>query len=171
MSYDFLLSVVDGWVNISSIAATDYVKRNMLQQKQIGDYLTYYKDDKPVVRTKGGNVWQVYQNKNDLDLTGNTINLVRDIGSLRQTIRQGLGVDKGEWFADINYGIPYIEKVLSVKNSKGVLDSYILAFLKSFPEITGINYYKSTIVDRYATIVFDVSTIYNEGLKETLEFR
>lgn len=173
--YDFLRSSVDGWVTISKPAAENFLKLSTgLTTQQQNDYVVYLSGNTPVLRyivRSGERLYEVFQVKGDLDLTGNKINLIRDVGHLKQTVEQGLLTDRGEWFANINYGIPYVDQIISVKNSESILNNQILAFLDTFPEITDVLDFNIDIDKRkrVARVSFEVQTSYNETFELTVE--
>lgn len=88
---------------------------------------------------------------NDIDLTNNKMRLTRNIEeSSRQQVQIVLSCNTGEWFADISFGVPYLENennstVLLGKVDKNFLDSFIKDAILSRENIVSIDSYASSL--------------------------
>lgn len=86
----------------------------------------------------------------DLDFTGSTFSLTRTIEeSSQQQITIALRTYRGEWFADITAGVPYLtndnnDVQLLGTTRKGLIDSYIQSVVLSRENIVEIVSYSSS---------------------------
>jgi hypothetical protein len=48
----------------------------------------------------------------DLDLAGGRVSLVRGADAVRQELELSLGIARGEWFLDLEEGLPYRDRIL-----------------------------------------------------------
>ena len=62
---------------------------------------------------------------------------------------------KGEWFRDINYGIPYIPNILSRNNQRDLADTYIRQVIKKDPDIKSIKTYTATFSKGVYSVYFE----------------
>lgn len=91
---------------------------------------------------------------------GTTPVVCPDIQSLvRQRISINLKMIMGEWFADINYGVPYFESIFG-KNTKDATDSIIRNTILQTEGVTGLSSYTSSVdnTTRKITIRFSATT-------------
>ncbi len=107
---------------------------------------------------------------NDIDLTNNIMRLTANQEELsRQRVQIWLGLFKGEWFANILAGIPYLknpnnpEQLLEVVN-KEVFDLAIKTGIITRPGIVELVSYTSTLdnITRTLNINFEATTLTGE---------
>lgn len=85
-------------------------------------------------------------NTHDLVFEGNDLALFdRDEDSIRQRLRIGLSTIQGEWFLNVDVGLPISSPIFSQKGSQTVLDSYIRRFIEDFDGIQELLTYSSTL--------------------------
>jgi hypothetical protein len=103
---------------------------------------------------------------NDIQLTNNVMRLTANTEELsRQRVQIWLGIFKGEWFANITAGIPYLvndnnpEQLLGV-TSKATFDLFIKTGITTRSGIVDLLSYSSTLDNstRTLTISFEAST-------------
>lgn len=63
---------------------------------------------------------RIDESTRDLVVAAGDLQLVEDVAAIRQDVDQALGAFKGEWFLDLDEGVPYFDVVL-VKNPKAEL--------------------------------------------------
>lgn len=105
----------------------------------------------------------------DIDLTVNTMRLTESIEELtRQRLSITLSTYQGEWFDDIDLGIPYLKndnnpvQGLGV-GTKGFLDAVIKAKILEKEEITSFKNYVSTLEPTTGALVVSFTAITNTG--------
>jgi hypothetical protein len=98
---------------------------------------------------------------NDIDITNSRITLTNTRkDNTRQRLHITLNAFKGEWFRNINYGIPYLENdnnsvQLLEKNTKDLLDLEIRSAILNTDGIEELISYTSSLnSDRVLTITF-----------------
>lgn len=64
---------------------------------------------------------------------------------------------KGEWFRDINYGIPYIPNILSRNNQRELADTYIKQVIKKDPDIKSIKSYTGAFSQGVYSVFFSAT--------------
>jgi len=62
---------------------------------------------------------------------------------------------KGEWFLDRNYGIPWIQEILSRRGTKDLADANIRRVILSDPDVKSITNYRSSVRNSKLEVVFD----------------
>ena len=62
---------------------------------------------------------------------------------------------RGEWFRDVNYGIPYIPNILSRNNQRDLADTYIKQVIKRDPDIKSIRSYTGIFSQGVYSIYFE----------------
>lgn len=108
---------------------------------------------------------------NDITFSGNDLAFfVKDSPDfVAQRLEIKLRNDKGEWFLDINYGIPWMKSILSQGNKKSLADNYIRKTIIEDPAIKSITSYSSTLSKTVLTVKFTAKLITNELTTITLE--
>lgn len=87
----------------------------------------------------------------DLDFASGTMRWTANDAELtRQRVETVLKTFRGEWFANINYGVPYLEnrhnKVqLFGKTRKDIFDSYIIQAIRSQEGVAQVENYVSVL--------------------------
>lgn len=71
----------------------------------------------------------------DLVITDFDLNLTDDTQTLNQSILQHLKAFKGDWFLDVDKGMPYYEEILGQRNS---IDSVRAVFIEQIKSIDGV---------------------------------
>lgn len=94
---------------------------------------------------------------NDLELDNESHDLVIENGDLnllnneakvaRQTLTINLLFFRGEWFLDLEYGVPYFQSILTKGVSKNVVDSILRAKILESYRIDNITTFKSAVRD------------------------
>ncbi len=57
----------------------------------------------------------------DLELTNGDLTLSKGVDAVKQALRQELKMFAGEWFLDLDYGVPYYKNVLVKKPNTGLI--------------------------------------------------
>lgn len=103
---------------------------------------------------------------NDIDLTNNVMRLTTTTEELtRQRTQIWLGMFKGEWFANVLAGIPYLandnnpQQLLGTSNQR-IFDLAIKTGITTRAGIVELNSYSSSLdkVTRILTIAFEATT-------------
>lgn len=79
---------------------------------------------------------------NDLAVGNRDLQLVSEGDEIAQRLNIKLKIYQGEWFRDINYGIPWYQ-ILSQSGNKEIIDNYIKAMILSDPDVESISKYTS----------------------------
>ena len=92
---------------------------------------------------------------NDIKVDLNTHDLVIEDGDLillnseaevsRQTLKINLLFFQGEWFLDLDYGIPYIQRILTKGATKQIIDTIIKNAIRRSYQIQSIETFTSEI--------------------------
>lgn len=91
--------------------------------------------------------------QHDLSIEGDSLILFdRQEDSIRQRLKIGLGLVRGEWFLNIDKGLPLTSPSFSQKGSQTILDAYIRRFIEEFDGIEELLTYRSEL-DRATRIV------------------
>lgn len=97
----------------------------------------------------------------DLDLSSGDISLHTEIEDLTvQMVKINLQLFKGEWFRDIDKGIPYIQEIFGDKNSKSAADANIKSTILATDNIRSLTKYSSNVTgyDRTFKVLFSATT-------------
>ena len=89
-----------------------------------------------------------------------------DLEEMQQRVYLNLSYRYGEWFANIEKGIPYYQQFFAVKNNKSYIDNYMRTHIINLSGIVSLDYYSSTI-DRNRQLNIDFSATIQTG--ETLQ--
>lgn len=72
-----------------------------------------------------------------------------DLDAVSQIIRSRLLLFKGEWWEDLNVGIPMWQSILGVMGAKKLtVDKIIMSYLKACPYVVAIKNFQSTLSNR-----------------------
>ena len=105
----------------------------------------------------------------DINLTNNNMRMTANIEeSSRQQVTINLSMFKGEWFANILAGIPYIANdnnpdQLLGPNGKNLLDATIKEGITSRENITQLTTYSSTLDKVNRSLAVSFSAVTNSG--------
>lgn len=111
---------------------------------------------------------------NDLELDLESHDLVIDNGDLnllnkeqrvaQQSLKINLLFFKGEWFVDLEYGVPYFQSILRKGVSKNLVDSIIQQTIRQSYNIDSITDFKSEIINKeeYVITIFEATTTSGE---------
>lgn len=99
----------------------------------------------------------------DIKIVNRDIQLFTTIEDLTvQKVKINLLNFRGEWFRDITTGIPYLQEIFGVRNSKDVADTLIKNAILDTDSITSITSYSSSInSERKLSVLF--SAVTNSG--------
>lgn len=109
---------------------------------------------------------------NDLSFINGEIRLTESIEEVvRQKVSIALRTYRGEWFANIEQGVPYLEndnnpiQILG-KTSKTVFDTTVRSEILEVQGVTNVTYYESTLdrVNSTITISFQATTKSGEDI-------
>ena len=82
---------------------------------------------------------------------------------LAQTLKISLLLYRGEWFRDINKGVPYFQEILGLSNTKTVADLRIKQTIQNTNGVTSILEYTSTLNNSQEfDVTFKAASIYGE---------
>ncbi|ATN93404.1 hypothetical protein [Pseudoalteromonas phage J2-1_QLiu-2017] len=84
--------------------------------------------------------------------------VLRDTASYNEYITQKLKIrlqnDRGEWFRDVNNGIPYSNEILGYTNTKELADTFIIDTILSTEGVSSISDYSSVVKNKDLTVRF-----------------
>jgi len=82
----------------------------------------------------------------DIDITNNSLRLTSsDLEEVRQKVEIRLRTFRGEWFMNINAGLPYFQKMLQKGSSKSFLDTQIKSTTLATTGVIAITKFNSEI--------------------------
>lgn len=95
--------------------------------------------------------------------------LVSGAEALRQRLKQRLLLFRGEWFLDIDAGVPYFEDVFIKQPRRNVLESAFKREILGDPEVTSLTAFELGFTDeRTLTLNFTVQTIYSTPITDQI---
>lgn len=107
----------------------------------------------------------------DLLVEGKDIKLFETIedGTV-QAVKIRLQNYQGNWFLDLNNGIPYYQEIFGRNDTKDLADTYIKTAIKNTDNITSITNYTSVLEGTTLKVVFSAKTLVGADLSNvTLE--
>lgn len=113
----------------------------------------------------------ILDDNNDITFKNGDLNLFEETDPLlvAQRLEIKLRLNKGEWFRNINEGIPWQQEILSKNNQRNLADTYIRRTIISDEGIKSINQYTSTF-NKGVYSVFFSATLADGGTADlTLE--
>ncbi len=106
----------------------------------------------------------------DLLIEGGDISLFEKIENQTvQAVKIRLQNYQGNWFLDLNNGIPYYQQIFGYNNTKDIADTYIKTTIKNTENITSITNYSSYIEDNKLKVTFSAKTLSGSIDNITLE--
>lgn len=109
----------------------------------------------------------ILQNKDSLDavfINQPMQTSVSTTDDINQAVAQRLNIKlrtfKGEWFSDLEYGIPYFQSILGTKNSKEAVDLIYKQAILEDKDVVQLVSFESQFdnVQRIYSVVFQVKT-------------
>lgn len=100
-------------------------------------------------------------NLHDLDITSGDLELFTRVEDLAvQMVKTNLLLYKGEWFRDIDLGIPYVQEIFGNKNTQNAADANIKNTILNTDNIRSITSYTGSIdpTTRKYKVVFSAIT-------------
>lgn len=110
-------------------------------------------------------------NTNDITFDGDDFALFEegDNSIIAQRLEIKIRSLKGNWFRDINYGIPYFQEIFSEANNGALADTYIKQIIINDPDILSILSYTSELEEQTWKIVFSGKLSNGQTLEINLE--
>lgn len=110
----------------------------------------------------------ILDQQNDITFSGDDFNLFSedDNSLVAQRLELKLRSYLGEWFRDINYGIPWQQSILSKTNTKSLADTYIKNTIYQDVDIKSIKSYTS--FSREAILYVTFTAILQDGSTATI---
>lgn len=108
----------------------------------------------------------------DLDISVFDFSLVSGIEEIAQRIRIRLKFFLGEWFLNINYGIPYFQEVFVKNTDLSELNAIFKNAILTTPGVAGLSIFSFDFqgAQRKLKIIFVAETVYgNLSFNEILE--
>lgn len=95
----------------------------------------------------------------DLVIENGDLQIVDGTEGIKQDILQSLRVFLGEWFLNLDVGLPYFQQILVKNPDQGKVDALILATILAVPGVTGVTKFSFTpnFVERTLRIEFIAS--------------
>lgn len=95
----------------------------------------------------------------DLDITSGNISFVEDIENVKQSVFMNLRTFRGEWFLNIENGIPYVQEVLANKTiDYTVIEKIIKDSLLRIEGVEDVINFEISKVDKGASVNFEIIT-------------
>lgn len=106
----------------------------------------------------------------DLDLSTAAYEIVEDAAQTRQAVSIGLQIDRGEWFENVEAGVPWLSTILSQRGTKDFMDAFLVAYIAAFDDVVEVTEYVSTIdSSQTAQIKFTAIANTNESFSLSVE--
>lgn len=100
----------------------------------------------------------------DLDISSGTIQLITsNIEVVAQRVKIAILTKTGEWFKDVNAGLPYYQEFFTKKNNKSLIDQTMIKYISDIEDVLRVADYSSTITpQRVLSISVTVETTTGE---------
>lgn len=99
----------------------------------------------------------------DIDISKGIILNTEGSPSLAQKVKIALLLRTNEWPENINVGVPYSQSILSSKNNKTLIDSYLQSYILNIPEVDRLTRFSSEVTtDRKYSMKFSASSNNND---------
>ena len=97
----------------------------------------------------------------DLAILEGDLSLISGIDAIRQHLRQRLSLGLGEWFLDINAGVPYLQEILVRNPNISAVEGIFMNTILSTAGVTELNSFTLAFdaPTRTLRVTFDASTI------------
>lgn len=100
----------------------------------------------------------------DLDLSTGDLQLFSQVEDLAvQQVKIRLQTFKGEWFRDIDIGVPYVQEVFGRRDTESAADANIKSTILSTDNIQSITKYSSSVKPLTRTFSVIFSAVTNSG--------
>lgn len=99
-------------------------------------------------------------NTHDIDLTSGTLALIpTNPSAVAQRVKIAILTKKGEWFKDVNAGLPYYQEFFKNKNNKALIDRTLISYITKVEGVVKLAEYSSVITnDRKLQVKIVVET-------------
>jgi hypothetical protein len=108
----------------------------------------------------------------DLDLSSGDLYVLEETYTqvVAQRIRLALLTKTGEYFKDIDVGIPYFTQFFIVKSNKAYIDQYFTDYLERIEDVSAITHYSSVFdpLTRVLNVEFNVTTLRGDTIPITI---
>lgn len=96
----------------------------------------------------------------DFELQNGDLVLTSGLAEIQQNILQRLSVFFGEWFMNVQIGIPYFDKILVKNPDQGEIDALLTNTIQSVPGVIGLLSYSFSpdFVKRTLNVAFSAQT-------------
>lgn len=100
------------------------------------------------------------QNTHDIDLTSGSLALIEtNPSAVAQRVKVAILTKKGEWFIDVNAGLPYYQEFFKNKNNKALIDRTLISYISKVEGVVNLAEYSSVITnDRKLNVNITVET-------------
>lgn len=101
----------------------------------------------------------------DLFIEGKDISMFETIeNGTVQAVKIRLQNYQGNWFLDLNNGIPYYQEIFGYSDTKDLADTYIKTAIKNTDNITSITSYSSVLNGTTLKVTFSAKTLVGADL-------
>ena len=108
----------------------------------------------------------------DYKVTNGGFTYVFDSEVIRQNIWQTLQINKGEWFIDLEEGVPYItgddESILGGTSLSTINEDEIKIAILDIEGVVGLQSFEVTQIENNLDILFTVKTIFTDEITLTI---
>ena len=92
----------------------------------------------------------------DIGFIDGALPMVTGIDEVRQTLTNALSSFQGEWFLDLDLGMPYFQIILQKATSLSTIEAYFLEAISSVPGVLDIETFEMDFDEK--TRVLDITT-------------
>lgn len=97
------------------------------------------------------------------------IAIVDGVEALKQRLKQRLLLFRGEWFLDLNAGVPYFSDVFIKQPRRNILESAFKREIVGDPEVTALTSFELSFQsERTISLAFTVQTVYSKAITDQI---
>lgn len=98
-------------------------------------------------------------NNHDLDFSSNTMKLTSTFSEeVGQRVKIALLYRKGEWFANVERGVPYASQVFSKKEQLKTVEAFLRPYIEDVEGVRRVIRFTTNIVNRKLTVAVLIET-------------
>lgn len=100
-------------------------------------------------------------NSHDIDISTGTMQLLAsdEMQVVAQRVKIALQIRVGEYFRNVNIGIPYFNEFFLFKNNKAYVDQYLIGYIEQIDGVDSVDNFTSDLNEqRKLNITVDIKT-------------
>ena len=101
---------------------------------------------------------------NDIRFVDGDLPTVEGLEEIRQLVKQTLGSVKGEWFLDLDQGLPYFQTIFKKSTSLAAIESIYLEAIGNIPGILDITSFNMEFDPKYRKLNISFTANTTDGV-------